>query len=51
MVFAASNFRESDYLHEYQYEKEPNRKWISNFVNILILEEFKVYIRVNVYQI
>ena len=50
MVFASSNFRESDYLPEYQYDKEPNREWLSNFVNFLIPEEFKVYIQVKVDQ-
>ena len=50
MRFAASNFRISEYLPEYQYEKEPNREWLCNVVNYLIPEEFKAYIQVKIDQ-
>ena len=35
-------------MPDYAYQKEPNREWLCNIVNILIKDEFQEYINENV---
>ena len=44
MKFARSKIKIDDYLPEFEYNKEPNRQWLCNVVNSLILEDFQSFI-------
>ena len=47
---AGENGNILDYLHEYDYAKEPNREWIWNLVYILTHEKFQEFILNNISQ-
>ena len=42
--FASSKVNIEDYLPDYQYKKEPNRKWLWNVINTLVNTEFHEFI-------
>ena len=44
LAFAQQHADIQTYLPEYQYDKIPNREWICNVANFLILQEFKEFI-------
>ena len=45
LKFASLKINIEDYLPEYQYCKEPNREWLCNVINTLILKEFHEFIQ------
>ena len=41
LSFAKTKVHISKYLPDYEYNKDPNRTWLWNVVNLLIHDEFK----------